>query len=248
MSTYNPDFYKTTHRISSKDAREIVPILLNKLSAKSVIDVGCGTGAWLNAFVDAGLDDICGIEGEWAPTDFLRFSPDNIIRADLVDPPTAHRKFDLVVSIEVAEHLPESSADNFVELLADLGDQIVFSAAIPGQGGNAHVNEQWPDYWHEKFAKHGFAICDIRQDFWENKNIDPCIRQNLFILLRHPSGKTPAGYKSPPRMVHPELYSFALEKLGWTSVLQQHMTLRKAVKMMPSLFWNSVLHRLRGDN
>jgi 2-polyprenyl-3-methyl-5-hydroxy-6-metoxy-1,4-benzoquinol methylase len=65
----------------------------------------------------------------------------------LIQPLDLEKEFDLVVSLEVAEHLPASAADQFVNTLVKHGKKILFSAAIPGQGGQDHLNEQWPDYW-----------------------------------------------------------------------------------------------------
>lgn len=103
------------------------------------------------------------------------------------------KKFDLVESLEVAEHLSPCRAYNFVEELTELGDVILFSAAISGQGGVNHVNEQMQSYWAEKFLQFGYVGIDcVRPKIWNNRNVDSWYRQNILIyadskkLYRYP--------------------------------------------------------------
>lgn len=95
------------------------------------------------------------------------------------------KQFDLVVSLEVAEHLPIQCANSFVECLVNLGPVILFSAAIPFQGGTHHINEQWPDYWAKIFSDNGFEVIDcIRKKIWQNENAGLCYAQNILIFVR----------------------------------------------------------------
>ena len=68
------------------------------------------------------------------------------------------RTFDVAISMEVAEHLPEKIADRYVDLLTGLSNIIVFTAAYPGQGGDDHVNEQPALYWISKFQARAFNM------------------------------------------------------------------------------------------
>ncbi len=95
------------------------------------------------------------------------------------------RTFDLVVSLEVAEHLPPESAPAFVGSLARLGPAVLFSAAIPYQGGEHHLNEQWPDYWAELFEQNGFVAIDcVRRNVWSDERVLYWYAQNTLLFVR----------------------------------------------------------------
>ncbi len=89
------------------------------------------------------------------------------------------------MSFEVAEHLEEQFADVFIDNITKLSDVVVFSAAIPQQGGTHHVNEQWASYWTEKFRKKGYKASDcLRKYFWEDASINPLRRQNIMLYVK----------------------------------------------------------------
>jgi SAM-dependent methyltransferase len=197
-----------------------VPLLLRLLSPSSVVDVGCGTGTWLGEFRRQGVSEIRGLDGDWVDRSDLRIPEEHFQLADLTQPPRLERTFDLVVSLEVAEHLPPEAADDFVALLAGLGPAIAFSAAIPGQGGTGHVNEQWPAYWSRRFAEHGFLAVDaIRPEIWMDEQVAWWFRQNLVLYVGedrlgdYPSlPSTTTGELLP--LVHPELFEDRVRALA----------------------------------
>jgi hypothetical protein len=76
---------------------------------------------------------------------------------DLTEALFAHRRFDLALCCQVAEHIDGKFADHIVHVITDLSDVVYWSAARPGAGGQHHVNEQWPPYWHELFERRGYA-------------------------------------------------------------------------------------------
>lgn len=165
--------------------REVVPIVLTFIRPKSILDVGCGTGTWLKAFEEAGVQDYLGVDGVYVDRSKLRIPSSKFIPFDISKPMDLGRKFDLVVSLEVAEHLAPQEADIIVESLVRHGETILFSAAIPGQGGQNHLNEQWPEYWQKKFMKHGYHFHDvIRSLIWNNDNIEWWYRQNIFLISK----------------------------------------------------------------
>jgi hypothetical protein len=185
------------HNLTSP--REIVPIVMEIVKPLSVIDIGCGIGTWLKAFEEHGVTDYLGVDGDFVDRSLLKISVNKFLPQDLQKEWSADRKFHLVLSLEVAEHLPEEIADLFVSVLVSHGDTILFSAAIPGQGGQNHLNEQWPSYWQEKFRKHGFFCHDIiRPWIWGNDKIDWWYRQNIILVSRIQSTK------EIPALVHPE--------------------------------------------
>ncbi len=164
---------------------EIVPFLINIFHPKSMVDVGCGLGTFLNVFIENGVDDVTGIDGSWIDKSKLFVPERYIIEENLEQPFTINRKFDLVLCLEVGEHLATQSADILIQNLISLGDIIIFSAAIVNQGGQNHINEQPFGYWIEKFNKHDYLFYDVfRTIFWNNSNIDWWYKQNMFLVAK----------------------------------------------------------------
>jgi SAM-dependent methyltransferase len=167
-------------------AREVVPEIINLINPKSVIDVGCGTGTWLKIFQDFGIQDILGIDGDYVDLSLLKIEKKFFSTFDLEKKLSLNKKFDLALSLEVAEHLSFESSNIFVKTLCDLSDTIIFSAAIPNQGGQHHINEQVPKYWIEKFENEGFMLFDVlRPVFWDNQNVDSWYRQNMLLFTKN---------------------------------------------------------------
>jgi SAM-dependent methyltransferase len=191
--------------------QEIVPYLIGKFHPKSVVDVGCGVGTFLHVFLKNDVKDILGIDGGWVDKSALFFPEDFFVEKDLEKKLDINRKFDLVLCLEVAEHLSEKSADILIINLTNLSDIIIFSAATVHQGGQNHINEQHFDYWIEKFSKRGFIFYDIfRSRFWNNEKINWWYKQNMFLVV-HDSvdvsnyGIDPSGPQRILEYIHPDL-------------------------------------------
>jgi SAM-dependent methyltransferase len=179
---YTAEFYEGKRQGSLRSAEAIIGALLRLISFRSVIDVGCGVGTWLRAAGMHGVSDVLGIDGEYVDRALLQVPDDRFLARDLTMPLKLDRTFDLAMSLEVAEHLPEEFASGFVDSLAGLAPTILFSAAIPFQGGNRHVNEQWPDYWAKLFKRHGYVPIDcIRPLVWDDPSVEWWYAQNTFV-------------------------------------------------------------------
>ena len=151
----------------------------------SVVDVGCGLATWLKVFKSKGVSSLLGVESEETISSYLPSGEIEIIGRDLNSFFECNSKFDLAICLEVAEHLNPSAADDLVRTLTTLSDCILFSAAIPNQGGQNHINEQGPDYWKKKFQKHGYIMLDpFRKLLWKNEKVHYCYRQNCALLVR----------------------------------------------------------------
>jgi SAM-dependent methyltransferase len=164
MQPYDEQFFATCENESKSSASCVVPMLLDLFAPSSVVDVGCGIGTWLEEFRRAGVANILGIDGSYVNPEQLIIPRECFLGRDLTKPlqltPPFADRYSLALSLEVAEHLPESSAATFVDSLVSLAPTIVFSAAIPHQGGTHHVNEQWPNYWARLFAARGYRTID----------------------------------------------------------------------------------------
>jgi SAM-dependent methyltransferase len=148
----------------------------------SVLDVGCCRGIWLAEWMSRGLNDVYGIDGSYVDVTRLAIPRERFSPMDLSQAFSLSRRFDLVQALEVAEHLPESAAESFVESLTRHGDVIMFSAAVPGQGGEHHVNEQPLRYWRAKFARRGYAAYDALRPLLRGKaEVEPWYRYNLLV-------------------------------------------------------------------
>jgi len=200
---------------SLRSARIIVPLVVDLIKPKSVIDVGCGTGEFLSVFKENGVEDILGIEGEWINKNNLRIPQKFFIQTNLEKPVKLDKKFDLVVSLEVAEHLFKEFAKTFVETLTNLGSVVIFSAAIPFQNGIHHVNKQWPSYWAKLFRQKGYVPIDcIRKKIWGNKDVSFWYSQNILLFANKEYLKSNKKLQkefeqteeSALSIIHPKLY------------------------------------------
>jgi SAM-dependent methyltransferase len=214
---YSEDFYKDQMDESRKSAKEIIPLLLKKYKPKSVIDIGCGSGSWLAEFYAQGIKDICGIDGEYVKEALLQipnqcFKPFDIRNLKYED---INRRYDLATSVEVAEHLDKEKASQFVELLTKLSDVILFSSAVPYQGGTEHKNENWMQYWICMFKEFGFVPFDLfRNKIWNNPNVCFWYKQNILLFIKEDKVKNVMGKKSPKKIIinqyiHPEMFVWA---------------------------------------
>ncbi|HMC28421.1 MAG TPA: class I SAM-dependent methyltransferase [Verrucomicrobiae bacterium] len=170
---------------------------------ESILDVGCGTGTWLRAAIDSGISDVIGIDGVEIPPDQLLFPPGKFHCRDLGAPVDLGRRFELVICLEVAEHLEQGSGRILIRTLTQHADVILFSAACPGQFGQHHVNCQWPEYWQALFNSEGYACDDSpRWTIWDDSMIEGWYRQNIFMARRDPDAGREPRIKS---IIHPEM-------------------------------------------
>jgi hypothetical protein len=204
-SPYDAGFYAEGRRHALQSARRLVPAILRLVPARSVVDVGCGLGTWLSVFVEHGVADVLGIDGGHVRGVGLEIAADRFLAHDLSRPLTLTRRFDLAMSLEVAEHLPAAAAAGFVAGLCALAPVVLFSAAVPSQGGVHHVNEQWPDHWARCFAAHDYMCADVlRLAFWDDPDVSWWYAQNACLYVARAAlpgyaGLAAAASERPPR-------------------------------------------------
>ncbi len=182
----------------------------------SVLDVGCGLGTWLAVASRLGVGKIRGVDGPWLDESLLEVSPECVAKVDLEADFDLGDRFDLVISLEVGEHLSESASASFVASLTRHAPVVLFSAAIPFQGGHHHVNERWPSYWAARFRQHDHVVIDaIRARFWSDDSILWWLRQNIIMFAHRDTLASHTGLRRlheqtrgrmPLDVVHPAVY------------------------------------------
>jgi SAM-dependent methyltransferase len=238
---YTDAFFEMHEDGSRTSARETVPVVMELVGPSSVVDVGCGIGTWLVEFQAAGVRDYLGVDGDYVNRDKLLIVPERFLARDLAQPFDVGRRFDLAVSLEVAEHLPPESAETFVASLTALAPVVLFSAAIPEQWGDGHINEQWPSYWQQRFASHGYVVVDcLRWRVWESPAMMPWYAQNMmFFVQRDRIGEFPrlasaferAGEHPPLDIVHPNHYLNLVSHLTKRLQALQRTATRSALRL-----------------
>jgi SAM-dependent methyltransferase len=177
-------WYEERHAKTSPSARKILGYIWPYLKPQSVLDVGCGVGTWLSISRELGASKVQGLEGSDLKPEQLKINANEFKRSNLVTPPILDTKYDLAINLEVAEHLPKDSAENFVKYLTQNSNAVLFSAAPPAQGGEGHINEQWPQYWTDLFRKNGFEVVDvIRSLIWNDDQVLAWYKQNTLLFV-----------------------------------------------------------------
>ncbi|MBR5709991.1 MAG: methyltransferase domain-containing protein [Thermoguttaceae bacterium] len=192
-SIYNTEFYNNQKYRSLRAAGVILPYLFQFYKPNSVIDIGCGSGSWLRACQDLGVGTIHGVDINEVDEQTL-FVPRDVI--DIFDfsnltsqEKFAHsQKYDLAISLEVAEHLEPQNAVSFVKYLTSFSDVVLFSAAHPFQSGVHHVNCQPAVYWSSLFKNEDYVCVDImRRQLMFVPQLDECYwyGQNSFLYVHN---------------------------------------------------------------
>lgn len=187
---YSAQFYDYISSGSRASAKEFIPLLRAALEIDNVVDIGAGQGAWAAEWLAAGVNTVAAVDGHYVSEDTLLIPKQCFIAHDLSQPLDLERRFDLVQSLEVAEHIAADRAECFIDSLAAHGDIVLFSAAVPHQGGEHHVNEQPIEYWRRKFAARGYAAFDwLRPQLRDNDRVEPWYKFNA-VLYANPAGQS----------------------------------------------------------
>jgi SAM-dependent methyltransferase len=256
MHPYSRQFYDSIRAGSQSSAEAILPLVLQWVRPRSVVDVGCGLGTWLAVAKRSGVEEVLGLDGAYVDCTQLQISAAQFQPVDLNAPPPLARQFDLVLSLEVAEHLPPARAAAFVSYLTSLGPVVLFSAAVPYQLGDGHLNEQWPAYWAALFAEHGYVAVDcLRPRFWDCAKVEFWYAQNMLLYLQRTHPVLPhllaeTQLSAPPlALVHPELFLRECHEhqrlLQLCEELQpEHRSLREVLRWLPGLVQRALRKRL----
>jgi SAM-dependent methyltransferase len=215
---------------------EIVPVIIDLIKPNSVIDIGCGTGTFLKIFKDNGVQEILGIDGPWCDQKLLleNINISEFHEREMESSLDINQKYDLAVCLEVAEHLSPERADSFVKELTTISNIILFSAAIPRQGGDHHFNEQWLTYWKQLFEKYDFEIHDVlRSKFWDNPNIYWWYKQNMVLIIKKGHSVESVEkmqHNQISNIVHPDLFLLVNDYRDKNAIKRQLKLLFKTIR------------------
>jgi SAM-dependent methyltransferase len=160
---YDDEYYTNiVDPFMANSCETIAESIVEAFSPESVVDVGCGTGLLLLALKKKGVNRTFGIDYAKRAVEICEKRGLDVIRLDLEhETPPAYIKSDVVISTEVAEHLPETSAEQFVDILCSISGNVVLTACPPGPnsalGRYIHPNERPKEYWIKKFESRGFT-------------------------------------------------------------------------------------------
>lgn len=217
---YKDNFHNIHLQNSINSAKEILPLFFEYFKPNTLLDVGCGLGSWLSVAKENNCE-VFGIDGAYVKEEDLLVEKSLFKAIDLNEQYNLEKKFDLAISLEVAEHIFQENAKTFIESLCSHSDIVLFSAAVPHQEGTLHYNEQNNDYWVQKFDESGYQCYDfLRHIIWNNTKISWWYRQNLLIFVKkteinNPKYQSITSHKIVNEVntyIHPELFNYKSRK------------------------------------
>lgn len=242
---YDTQFYADQVKGSQSSSQRILPFVIELLKPRSVVDVGCGVGTWLKVCLELGVDTIAGLDGDYVSRPALQIPQNAFTPTDLQHKFSVAQQFDLALCLEVAEHLPVECGPTLVTSLTEAAPAVLFSAAIPGQGGTYHINEQWQDYWRNHFKAAGYLAVDfVRPKVWGLPDVESWYQQNTILYC---SQETLAALPSLAAvdsnlsldLVHPESFLRVRD--------EGHQYFSKTIKLLPGLFAAAVTRKIGGS-
>jgi len=186
-STYKESYFNRRKNLSYSSAQKILELVRDFYSFSSAVDFGCGTGTWLKACMELGCRTIQGFDG-FADPSSLCIPSECFSQKFLGENIDSKKSYDLAICLEAAEHVDEKFSNLIVENLTKASKVILFSAALPGQGGTNHVNEQPPEFWQKKFMQFNYTQLDIiRPIIWDEPAVAWWYKQNIFLYVHDES-------------------------------------------------------------
>lgn len=179
-NVYGERYFKSP--IFDYDYGAIADAIIDQYHPASVIEFGCGNGELTRALSNRGIF-VTALDGYSNPDFFgatgIQFKNVDLNKPEAVISLLGTAKFDLAICMEVAEHLTPNVSFDLIKSLTTVSDVVVFSAAVPGQGGDGHVNCRNRTEWHEFFLSQGFVIADtIRERIRNNTQVGLWYRLN----------------------------------------------------------------------
>jgi SAM-dependent methyltransferase len=220
---YKNEMFSTRNASTSTAANKILEIIFDEyVEIYSVLDVGCGVGTFLRTAKSFGVKRIKGVDGPWVDKALLQIPEELFEKTDFESNFRIQENYDLIICLEVLEHVSHARSIQILEALTQNTNRILFSAAIPNQGGNQHINEQWQSHWAGYFAQKGFSPVDlIRPKIWNAPDIDFWYKQNVLMYIKNDPNETNFNSQVLLDVVHPEMYSRKFAPFSFKQLLIQ---------------------------
>jgi hypothetical protein len=181
---YDATFYRYIQSGAIRSAEVIIPIVAKHLPIASVLDVGCGAGAWLAVYRKLGIPHSMGVDGDYVDRAALLIPQEAFAARDVAHTFDVGQRFSLVQCLEVGEHIDSHASRTLVANLVKHSDCVLFSAAIPGQGGENHVNEQTYEFWRGLFAEFSYVPFDFLRPLLRSaSSVEPWYRHNTLLYV-----------------------------------------------------------------
>lgn len=188
---YSNEFFDYIDAGARQSAQRMIHLVQPWLNAQSVVDLGSGRGVWLHEWMNAGVSEVLAADGDYVDRDRLAVPAESFHACDLTQPLDLGRRYDLAQSLEVGEHLPNSASETLVESLTRHSDRVLFSAAVPGQGGEFHINERPLAFWQGLFADQGYSAFDcVRPALKDDDDVENWYRYNTILYVNEAGRKT----------------------------------------------------------
>jgi len=213
---YSKLYYKKHQDGSYASAYKILKYLTTFITIESIIDFGCGVGTWCSAAQNLSINNIMGVDQNLYDSSYMLIPNKNYLQRDLQKSVSLDMKMDLVISVEVGEHIESRYSHVFINTLCQHGDIILFSAALPYQGGTGHINEKPCSYWRDIFSDLDYIAIDcIRGVFWEDDDVEVWYKNNTILYVRDGLqfdilNKISSSY--PIDIIHPDMLQRILLK------------------------------------
>lgn len=201
-------------------AATVLPIVFAYLRSASwagaappaLLDVGAGEGWWTDAAQDLGVGRFCTLDSDGAMGVTNAWDAEQMTSLPWLPlewgVSGTWERWPLALCLEVAEHVTPAAGDHLVRELCRVADAVLWSAAIPGQTGDGHINEQWPAYWQERFLDHGYMLTDpFRDRLWEQADVEPWYRQNLLLAIPVPH-RGDVDLRPPRALIDPVTWAY----------------------------------------
>lgn len=155
---YNRDFHKSIENDEYPQAVRVGEYISTFLKPSSFLDFGCSTGLYLRE-VQIKMPDIHAVGFEFSKEAVDSALCNYVLQADLTNPVEIERiPNTLGLCLEVLEHIEDKYWRQVLENMTRSCDKIIFSAAVPGQGGTGHINCRPKIDWIKRFHELGWVV------------------------------------------------------------------------------------------